>query len=147
MQTDMPLELLELPTAQHALTLERPLRAMGQFFLEVFSGDCVVILAVMLGVVPCLCLWDVRFGSQFDVLLHGAILIQLAQLGYIAWSHLGTPCQSQTWARSPELRNALHPLGLPNLLPHQSDLVHLGNQLLFFSVELSLALYAWRILR
>ena len=137
----MPENLKQLPRAEAVLAMEKPLRAMGQFFVEVFSGDCIVTLAVLLSVVPCMLPWDVRFGTAFDVLLHGSILIQLARMGYLAWAHLGTPCQSQTWARSPQLRSALFPLGLPGLLEHQRKLVDLGNQLMWFSVELCLALY------
>ena len=51
------------------------------------------------------------------------------------------PCQSNTFARWPQLRSAACLFGKPNLLEHQQQLVDLGNQLVVFSVHYANVLY------
>ena len=121
--------------------LEHPRLVTGSFFLEVYSGEGVFTMAMMEVLVPCIKPWDSRFGEQYDVLREGFILIQLASARRIGSAHLGSPCQSLTWARFPQLRSGRHPDGLPGLRPHQQQLVDIGNSLSMFTVQFCLALY------
>ena len=94
---------------------ELPIRATGQLFLECFCGSMVLTLAMMLTSIPCVKPWDSKYGDAYDVLKEGHVLIKLCKLGLVAVLHLGTPCQSQTLARAPQLRSAEYPKGLPDL--------------------------------
>ena len=106
------------------------------FFLEVFSGDCGITMGVMLSQVPCVLPWDSRYGPSFDVLKAGHVITELVSAGLALAIHFGTPCQSQTFARLPQLRSWKFPGGLDSLLPHQRTLVDIGNALLKFAVDL-----------
>jgi hypothetical protein len=136
----MPSVLINLPSAE--LVLSRPLSVTGELFLELFAGDASFTLGVILAQVPSMCPWDSKFGERFDVLRSGSSLLALIQGGYISSSHLGTPCQSMTWCRSPQLRSAKWPRGVPGLSNSQQELVELGNSLLEFSVHYCTILYA-----
>ena len=103
------------------------------WFLEVFSGEA---LAAMAASMPVLHPWDIKFNLRFDVVSQGHILLRLAQWGKIAAAHFAIPCQSLSWARAPQLRSANFPYRVPNLLPHQADLVALGNCLLEFTASM-----------
>ena len=124
--------MLELPEAKDIL--EGPLEVMGQLFLEVFCGCAVMTLGMMLVQVPCICPWDTCYGERFDVTTQGEILLQLAKARRISAAHLGTPCQSLTWARLPALRSWEHVEGLPTLCQHELVLVSTGNSLVHFQV-------------
>ena len=105
-------------------------------FLEVFAGDCVLRLAMSLTDVGPYMPWDLRYGQEFDVTVHGRAILQLAEAGALFWVHLGTPCQSMTWARCPQLRTTACPLGRGDLTKHQAQLVAKGNELAKFSLNL-----------
>ena len=96
----------------------------------------------MLCEMPCAVPWDVKFGECWDVLTHGSLLVEWARAGKLKHVHLGTPCQSMTWARSPQLRSVEFPWGLPHLAPHQEELVSKGNFFVVFTAELCEALWA-----
>ena len=113
----------------------------GHLFLEVFAGDAAFTLGVLMSQVPCIRPWDNKFGREFDVLQHGSVLLALARSGRLAVSHLGTPCQSMTWCRQPQLRSIQYPDGLPDLTGKQSQLVLLGNSLMSFTVRYCTELY------
>ena len=85
-----------LPDA-HQVGVDRPLEVEGTFVLEVFAGECALTLAFLMHSVPCMRPWDSMVGQQFDVLLQGHVLIQLAQAGVLDYAALATPCQSQSW--------------------------------------------------
>ena len=121
--------------------LSRPLTVTGELFLELFAGDAAFTLGVILAQVPAMCPWDSKFGERFDVLRSGSSLLSLIRGGYISSSHLGTPCQSMTWCRAPQLRSALWPKGVPGLSVSQQELVDVGNALLEFSVHYCTTLY------
>ena len=98
--------------------------------------------AVMLAGLPCAKPWDLQFGEQFDVLVNGEQLLSSARSGLVRHGHFGTPCQSMTFARDPQLRCAECPWGIEDLQPHQLDLVKLGNSLAIFTAEMCLCLWA-----
>ena len=87
----------------------------AQFSLEVFAGDCVVTLGLVLSNLPAMKPWDSKLGEQFDVLREGQVLLRLSEHGWLIMTHLGTPCQSLTWARGPRLRSMEYRYGLPTL--------------------------------
>ena len=147
----MPPVCDELPEAAEVLTemlqtsggqIPRNLSASGYLSLEVFAGCCVMTLGLLLQSVPALKPWDAKYGEQYNVLTQGQVLLQLAWGGWIASSHIATPCQSNTFARWPQLRSLEFLDGLPGLQEHQQQLVDEGNLLMAWSVELSEALYA-----
>ena len=110
--------------------------AAGQdTFLEIFSGDCVLTLAMSLTDLQTILPWDLRFGAEFDVLEHGDLILQKSKAGALSWVHLGTPCQTFTWARRPQLRSTVSPFGLSELSRRQLKLVARGNELALFSLE------------
>ncbi len=84
--------------------------------------------------VPCLRPWDVKHGHLFDVLTQGNIILSLILSSIIVCMHFGTPCQSMTWARWPQLRSREFPAGIPGLGAKQHALVETGNALLSFTV-------------
>ena len=86
--------------------------------------------------------WDSKYGRQFTVLTNGSILLSLIHAQRIIAAHFATPCQSMSWARSPQLRSALRLSGLPGLTEKQQRLVTLGNQLLAFTCSCCVGLHA-----
>ena len=84
--------------------------------------------------------FDVR--TKFNALTNGSILLSLIHAQRIIAAHFATPCQSMSWARSPQLRSALRPSGLPGLTEKQQRLVTLGNQLLAFTCSCCVGLHA-----
>ena len=126
-------DLLCLPEAESLLM--NNLQAGGEFFLEIFCGCAAITLACMMISVPCIRPWDSKFGEQFNVLTCGYVIVQLILAKRVAALQFATPCQSLTWARSPQLRSALYPNGLPGLNPLQQTLVDYGNELVAFTVE------------
>ena len=139
MKADEPLPeaVQSLPTVRQIIA--GTIAVVG--FVEIFCGLAGLTLGCMFAEVPCICPWDIRYGSDFDVLAHGHVFMELIARKIIRAMHFGTPCQSMTWARLPQLRSWIFPRGLPTLLPHQQELVELGNNLLDFTVRLCLALY------
>ena len=111
-------------------------------FLECFARAAILTMAVSLLALPCAQPWDIQFGPQWDVIRNGRKLIELARHGILRHVHFGAPCQSLTWARDPQLRSAEWPWGLPNLLPHQQELVDMGNALVEFTALLCDVLHA-----
>ena len=111
-------------------------------FLELFCGACGLTLVVMVTSVPCILPWDVRYGQEFDIVAHRMLFLTMIRSQLIRALHFGTPCQSQTFARWPQLRSWSHLRGLQGLSQAQQALVDLGNQLADVTVELCLALHA-----
>ena len=147
----LPPECAELPEAEEVLTavqqasggqIPRNLSVSGSLPLEVVAGCCVMTEGLLLQSVPAIVPWNARYSEKYAVLTQGGILLQLAWGGWIASSHIATPCQSNTFARWPQLRSLDFLDGLPGLLEHQQQLVDEGNLLMAWSVELSEALYA-----
>ena len=87
----------------------------GAMFLEFFCGQAAITLSLLILNVPCIRPWDIPFGEQFNILIHGQVLQQLILARRIVAQHFAVPCQSLTWARSPQLRDAFHPEGLLSL--------------------------------
>ena len=116
--------------------------ATDPIFLECFAGDAVFTMSVMLHGLPCAKPVDVRYGPQCDVTIDGDRWVTAAKSGSIKHGHFGTPCQSMTFARDPQLRDAKHPWGLPDLMPHQEELVRLGNALAVFTANMCLCLWS-----
>ena len=113
----------------------------GTFFVECFHGDGAVALACVIKGIPCICPFDTQYGDEFDLLKNGEVLNELVRTERVGSSHIGTPCQSVTTARSPQLRDADHIEGLPGLLPHQLELVRLGTALIRWSAQFCLLLH------
>ena len=134
----MPEAVEQLPTVQEALEHVDAIPS-ASLFLEVFSGECIFTLAVMLTGWVCLRPWDIRFGSEDDVLAFGDAILRLARTGKLGWVHLATPCQTFTFARVPQLREAVFPLGSPGISTRQQMLVDVGNSLASFSVNVAQA--------
>ena len=105
-------------------------------FLECFCGKAVLTMAMQAHTLPCVKPWDVVYGEEFDVLSHGQVLFDTVKAGFLKHIHFGTPCQSMTWARDPQLRSTEWPLGLPQLSEKQRALVSMGNELASFTVSL-----------
>ena len=124
-----PAVLLDLPGP------EQPLRVEGNFFLEIFAGVACFTLAVLCRAIPALRPWDCRYGEQLDVLKYGAILLRLAESGRLVVGHLGTPCQSLTWARTPALRTRYFIWGLPWLGVAAKNKISIANSLFIFSIQ------------
>ena len=82
----------ELPEADGLV--ESPLSVSGSFAVEVFAGDCIVTLGLLMAKVPVLKPWDSKFGARFDALKMGTILIQLVLAVYIVCAALAPSCQS-----------------------------------------------------
>ena len=87
----------------------------GTFFVECFHGDGAVALACVIKGIPCICPFDTQYGDEFDLLKNGEVLNELVRTERVGSSHIGTPCESVTTARSPQLRDADHIEGLPGL--------------------------------
>ena len=85
--------------------------------------------------------WDNAADPRLDVVKNGSVLFALVVAGWLASTWLGTPCQSNTWARSPELRDWAHPEGKPNLSTREQNLVLMGNMLAYWSVWFALTVY------
>ena len=113
----------------------------GEFFVELFCGEAAATAAVILQQVPVLCPWDIRFGNRFDITSNGAVLLELIHMGYVAAVHMGTPCQSCTLARSPQVRSLEYPEGIPGLQGIDASLVEMGNRLIQWTFYIAWALY------
>ena len=124
--------LAALPSA-HDL-IKGNLSVDGAMFLECFCGQAAITLACIMINVPCICPWDCKFGSEFNVLMYGHVIEQLIIAHRIVAQHFAVPCQSLTWARVQQLRSAFHPEGLPSLSHWQQSLVEAGNALVTFTV-------------
>ena len=111
------------------------LKVAGSCFVEIFCGQAAFTLCLMLSTVPCICPWDVKFGSEFNVLTHGMSLLSLIKHCLLTAMHFAVPCLSMTWARWPQLRTSQHPQGKPDLSDRERKLVETGNALLAFTVE------------
>ena len=92
--------------------------------------------------IPAICPWDTKYGEAFNVLEHGNIIFSLILAGRIVAAHFGIPCQTLTFARIPQLRNAQFVEGLPDLSMRNADLVKIGNQLVNFTVDACVALHS-----
>ena len=127
----MAQKLWRLPCAHDLIASN--LSVSGQFCLECFAGQAMITLGLLLTCVPCMRPWDSKYGQQFNVLTIFSILLSLIHAQRIIAAHFATPCQSMSWARSPQLRSALRPSGLPGFTGKQQHVVTLGNQLLAFT--------------
>lgn len=61
----LPVLLAALPDA--AALIQPQLQVAGEFVLEVFAGEAIFTLGLMMASVPCMRPWDVKFGDSFDV--------------------------------------------------------------------------------
>ena len=129
-----PEVLGDLQAAHQAI--EWPLKVCGSFAIEVFAGCAALTLALTVLKVPCMRPWDTSFGAEFDVLTQGEVLTRLVILGYLVMVHSGTPCQSMSWGRRPQLRDWTFVTGFPGLSGEQQALVTEGNDLAWFTVRL-----------
>ena len=112
------------------------------FFMEIFAGECGLTMGVQLTHIPCLLPWDSKFGPDYNVLTMGFMLQDIIKAGIVLSAHFGTPCQSMTWARLPQLRSWRFPAGVPNLKDHQQALVSTGNALLQFTVDTCILIHS-----
>ena len=87
--------LCELPDAQEVF-VEWPLPVAGGFVVEIFAGERVLTLALLMDRLPCMRPWDSLVDERFCVLANGFILMRLAEARMIAYAALATPCQSQS---------------------------------------------------
>ena len=62
--------------------------------------------------------------------------MSLARQGRVSWAHAATPCQSNTWGRSPQLRTEEHLYdGCPGIGKRQSEMVQAGTALVLWTCE------------
>ena len=118
------------------------LSVCGSFFMEVFCGEAIFTLGCVMHKVPCVRPWDILFGEEFDVLANEHVLTYLISAGFISCMHFGSPCQSMTLARLPQLRSWSFMLGRPGLSESQQSLVDLGNRLMSVTARLICLLVA-----
>ena len=102
----------------------------GEMSCEFFAGNAIISLGLHFAQVPLLHPFDLKYGEAFDLLAHEAIITQLIMAGLLVLVHFGTPCQSCTWARSPQCRSWEHPMGMPGLDPKNQALVDAGDVLI-----------------
>ena len=133
-------DLDESEAVQH--TVPRPRRVAGGFVAEIFCGAAAITLSLILHNVPCICPWDVRYGSHFNVLEHGAVFERLITADMIVCMHFAMPCTSMTWARWPQIRSFEEPQGVSHASEKQKQMLHLGNELLAFTLKCSSQLLA-----
>ena len=138
----LPEVLCDLPDAHEVV--EQPLPISGSFVLEIFADCAALTLALTIERVPCMRPWDVAYSDKYNVLTHGEVLNRLVVDGRLVAVHCGTPCQSMTWGRLPQLRSWSFPSGLSDLRPVQQLLVTAGNALAAFTMWLCAALHAAR---
>ena len=119
------------------LTLSSALRVDAECFLEAFSGSGVMTLGIVMHRIPAVRPWDIQHGERFNVLTHEPILALLIEAGRIVSTHMGTPCQSSTLARCPQLRSLAQPRGISNFSGHDATLLRQGNELIDVSVRLA----------
>ena len=120
---------------------DRPLDVAGQCFVEVFCGCAAATAGISFSKVPHVAPWDNARHPSMDVIKNGHVLSQLVIAGWVASSWLGTPCQSLTWARSPQLRDWRFLKGKPGLNDKEKELVLMGNRLAYLSISFALLLY------
>ena len=102
----------DLLGADLVLALKERLSRMTSFGI---AGQAMITLRLLLTNVPCMRPWDSKYRQQFNVLTDGSILLSSIHAQRIIAAHFATPCQSMSWARSPQLRSARRPSGLPGL--------------------------------
>ena len=103
------------------------LRVSGQFCAELCCGDAAITLALTFESVPCICPWDRAFGSQFDLLDNERVCFALADDGRLMMTHLGIPCQSLTWAKTPPIRSWEAVWGIATANVKDVEKLNLGN--------------------
>ncbi len=135
----MPRILAQLLAVE--LLLHSFVEVEGQCFLELFAGQAVLTLALIFKNVPCCKPWDSKWGEHMDVLKHADQLHRVARSGRLGQAHLGTPCQSMSWARSPAVRAVNAVRGLCTLTAAQLLLVQAGNNLADFAVDFCVNMY------
>ena len=59
----------------------------GWFALEVSAGSMGVTIGLLLSRIPCMVPWDVQFGSAYNVITNGRILVSLAEAGRLGFVH------------------------------------------------------------
>ena len=121
--------------------IEPPLSVSGECSLEIYSGTNVITLGLQMSQVPCIIPWDVDNDKRMDIHKNGMILIDLVRWRRVAYSHLASPCSSQTLARVPQLRDWFHLPGHPGMSERQTLMIVIGNSLLVFTVVLCLELW------
>ena len=86
-------------------TIGLHVEAAGNCFLECFAGGAIFTLAIMFRCIPAIRPWDSKYGKKYDVLRHGHIIPAAIADGRVGMVHMGTPCQSMTLARFPQLHS------------------------------------------
>ena len=135
----------QLPELVHAFphlqvlhaNIERLLAVQANFFFEGFCGTAGVTVGVCLHNVPAVAKpFDLKFGEQYDLLKHEAVVIALIVASILGFLWLGTPCRSMTFAREPQLRTVDEILGKKNLSSRQREIVEVGTSLAHFSARM-----------
>ena len=129
------------PSLEAVLKLERMLPVEGNTSVEVFAGAASMTLGLRMAKVPAMIPWDRETDERLDVTTNGILLIELVRLGFLVFVWMGTPCQSQTLARDPALRDWQTPWGKHCLSKSQRKLVELGNILFLFSAWIAICLH------
>ena len=107
-----------------------------RFVVDVFAGEKTITVAAVLTEHPVVVPWDIQHGERYNVLTRGSELMSLARQGRVSWAHAATPCQSNTWGRSPQLRTEEHLYdGCPGIGKRQSDMVQAGTALVLWTCE------------
>ena len=112
----------------------------AEVFLEVFGGDKIITLNILIKRLPAVVPWDCKHGPRYNVVEQGYLLVDLAAAKRISGCHIATPCQSQTLGRDPQLRNLDNVTGFRNLTARQRSLVDAGTFLALFSIFLAMAI-------
>ena len=111
-------------------------------FVEIFSGSGILTLALTFLCLPALRPWDSASGPKYDVLKEGFLLEKLALLGYLSGTHLGTPCISFSWSRTPQVRGLRYLMGYPWLNERQQRQVDDGNNLAEWSFKFCMIMHS-----
>ena len=81
--------------------------------------------------------YDLSISSEHDLLrpaLQRMIIASISR-GEVSYVHLGPPCSSFSVARTPPVRNRLHPYGVPELGEKDREKLRAGNALALFSLR------------
>lgn len=136
--------LLSLPRDQFEVskkfgTLEEALDA-GPGLLDLFSGQRGFARALVSRGAPWALCWDLKHSPKEDLLLpqNKRILFQIVRSGAVLAMSSSPVCASFSTAITPPWRTCKHPLGIPELQPHQREKIELGHLQLTLVQELAL---------
>ena len=136
--------LLSIPRDQFVVskkfgTLEEAIDA-GPGLLDLFSGQRGFARALVSRGAPWALCWDLKHSPKEDLLLpqNKRILFQLVRSGAVLAMSSSPVCASFSTAITPPWRTCKHPLGIPELQPHQREKIELGHLQLTLVQELAL---------